>query len=315
MSDYNPYGSAAGDALAKSASRTGKRSLTRNNNPWFKPKDWSKKNGIIGNYTPDKNLVNKGKAYLDSVFPEGKKGGKKASGGSGGGGGAAVDPYAGFKSGRKSDRARLEALYQQYQNMIGAGETGINQNFGTAATNLGNAYGGAVQNINAGYDAARAAQTAQLQALGLTDVAPPTSVLSQANTASDYEKLKAAALAQNEANRISSLGGQQAIREAVGGEQTATLKAYDAQTAQQIQQMQAQAAAQASANAAANARNQAAQQRRGEDMALKWYIAQNQNKQSAPVDVIGLYNQLVSAGTDPQIAVGLATNQAKFMGG
>jgi hypothetical protein len=73
--------------------------------------------------------------------------------------------------GANDNSAKIQALYaalgQNYQNDAPA----IGQNFDTGIANVNTANQGAVQTINDAYNQARAAQTAQLQALGIGDAA------------------------------------------------------------------------------------------------------------------------------------------------
>lgn len=227
------------------------------------------------------------------------------TGGSGGAGGAGFDPFAGFKADTAANRARLAALYDAYTKDIGAGEAGINQNFGTAATDLGNIYGGAVNNINAAYDAARAHQLSQLQALGITNYVPDTNVLDQANTASDYEKLKSAVLAQNEANRLSAVSQNQATQRAAASEKLASLSAYDKQAAQALQKFQSDyAKAQAAASAASAAAQSKAAERAWQHQYLYDKLAASQTQTAAnPADI---YIRARQANIDDATARALA---------
>lgn len=152
--------------------------------------------------------------------------------GSGGGGGGRGGPSrAQIQAQAAPSRARIEAMYKQYADMIAAREADITKNYTTAGQNLQGIYGGAEQNINQSYDAARAAQTAQLQALGLTETAPPTNTNQQAYAASILSRLGAAGMSENDAARVAAINNNLALRNAATAEGTRTLSDFDAQLA------------------------------------------------------------------------------------
>lgn len=172
-------------------------------------------------------------------------------------GGGYVDPTAAYRDQSAKDRARLEALYNAYASQIAGNEAGINTNYGTSASTLGNIYGGAAAATNAGYDAMRAAQTAQLQALGLTGGAPSESFGAQLDAAGRYTNLGTASQALNEAQRNAAIAGNQSLVGAIRGEQRGAMSDFDRMTQENIAAQQ-QAAAEAAASAAsAQARAQA----------------------------------------------------------
>jgi hypothetical protein len=115
--------------------------------------------------------------------------------------------------------------------MIASREADITKNYTTAGQNLQGIYGGAEQNINESYDAARAAQTAQLRALGLTETAPPTNTNQQAYAASILNRLGAASMSENDAARVAAINNNLALRNAATGEGARTLSSFDAQLA------------------------------------------------------------------------------------
>ena len=152
-------------------------------------------------------------------------------GGSGGGGGGGGPSRAQIQAQAAPSRARIEAMYKQYADMIAAREADITKNYTTAGQNLQSIYGGAEQNINESYNAARAAQTAQLQALGLTETAPPTNTNQQAYAASILSRLGAAGMSENDAARVAAINNNLALRNAATGEGARTLSSFDAQLA------------------------------------------------------------------------------------
>jgi hypothetical protein len=149
-------------------------------------------------------------------------------GGDGGGGGPS---RAQIEAQAAPSRARIEAMYKQYADMIASREADITKNYTTAGQNLQGIYGGAEQNINNSYAAARAAQTAQLQALGLTETAPPTNTNQQAYAASILNRLGAASMSENDAARVAAINNNLALRNAASGEGTRALSNFDAQLA------------------------------------------------------------------------------------
>ena len=149
-------------------------------------------------------------------------------GGGGGGGGMSRGQ---IQAQAAPSRARIEAMYKQYADMIAAREADITKNYTTAGQNLQSIYGGAEQNINESYNAARAAQTAQLQALGLTETAPPTNTNQQAYAASILSRLGAAGMSENDAARVAAINNNLALRNAATAEGTRTLSDFDAQLA------------------------------------------------------------------------------------
>lgn len=146
----------------------------------------------------------------------------------GGGGGSGGPSRAQIQAQAAPSRARIEAMYKQYADMIASREADINKNYSTAAQNLQGIYGGAEQNINNAYDAARAAQTAQLQALGLTEMAPPTNTDQQAYSTSMLNRLGAAGMSENDAARVAAINNNLALRNAATGEGARTLSSFDA---------------------------------------------------------------------------------------
>ena len=155
-------------------------------------------------------------------------------GGGGGGGGGRGGISAGQRQAMAANRARLEALYQRLAEDIAGRESAIEQMYQTAGTNLGGIYDTSVGEINKAYDAARAAQTAQLLALGMTEQAPPQSFGSQTAATTSLQNLRAAVLAQNEASRKAAITNQRLSSEAARREGAERLAQYDAEVAQAI---------------------------------------------------------------------------------
>lgn len=263
----------------------------------------------------------------------------------GGGGGATMGPssYARMSellsSRAPGDRARLDALYKQYAEQIAAREADIQSQYDTAKGGYTSAYDTGVGNINAGYDAAREAQTKQLQALGLTEFAPSDLGGQQAFETGNLEKLRSAVLAQNELRRTGAISNNLAAREAAQREGVASGTAFDRRISDTLAQLagqdadyqnQAAAAAAEAANSQAMAlarlqqsailgasKQELTSQVEAEKIALQQaklaQDAQLAAARNAPVDVIGIYNDLVSKGTDPQVASKLAASQASNM--
>lgn len=167
----------------------------------------------------------------------------RGAGGGGGGGGGRGPAYsaaqiAEAQAGMSANRAKMEALYKRYADDITAREADIAANYGTAATNLGSIYDTATGNINKSYEQARAAQNAQLLALGMTEQTPVQSFGNQTGATTSLENLKAAVLAQNEATRKAAITNQRLAAEGATREGTQKLSAYDAQMAKAIADMQ-----------------------------------------------------------------------------
>jgi hypothetical protein len=129
-------------------------------------------------------------------------------GGGGGGGRAYSDAQV------AATEAKLRALYSRYAQDILDQQANINTNYATGATNLGSIYDTAVGNVNKSYDAARAEQTRQLLALGMTEQTPVQSFGNQTGDVGSFERLRAAVLAQNEASRNNAITNQRLASEA-----------------------------------------------------------------------------------------------------
>jgi hypothetical protein len=132
--------------------------------------------------------------------------------GGGGGGGGSVRSFSDAQI--ASTQARLQAIYDRYAQDILDREAAIGTTYDTAGTNLGSAYDTSVGNINSAYDAARAAQTQQLLALGMTEQTPVQQFGNQTAATTSLQNLRAAVLAQNEASRKAAITNQRLASEA-----------------------------------------------------------------------------------------------------
>ena len=161
-----------------------------------------------------------------------------AGGGSGGGGGISQAQIQAMQDRGAQDRARIEALYGNYAKMIGDRQAAIAGNYETGTKNLTDAYAQSGAANDAAYNAAREAQTRQLQQLGLTEMAPPTNVEAQMSAAKSNEALKQAAIAQQEANRQAAINQNISLQNAASREGTQQLGSFDQRLADTISQMQ-----------------------------------------------------------------------------
>jgi hypothetical protein len=148
----------------------------------------------------------------------------------GGGGGGSRRTYSDEQV--AASEAKLRALYGRYAQDILDQQGNINTNYATGATNLGSIYDTAVDNVNKSYDAARAEQTRQLLALGMTEQTPTQSFGNQTSDVGSFERLRAAVLAQNEASRNNAITNQRLASEAATREGNQQI----AQTVAQMQQ-------------------------------------------------------------------------------
>ena len=171
----------------------------------------------------------------------------------GGDGGAPAGPSA-YELQSQKDRARLAALYDAYSKQVSGAQGNINTNYDASRAAMGDIYSQAASQTNLGYDAARAALTAQMQALGLSGIMPPTNTTAQLAAADRYTNLGTIAQTQSEAERQAALANNQALVNAIAGENRGALENFDRTVAENVaRQQQAQAEAAASAQAAANA--------------------------------------------------------------
>lgn len=150
-------------------------------------------------------------------------------GGGGGGGGGSVRSFSDAQI--ADTQARLQAIYGRYAQDIADREGAVGELYDTSGANLGSIYDTSVGNINSAYDAARAAQTEQLRALGMTEQTPVQSFGNQTGATTSLQNLRAAVLAQNEATRRAAITNQRLSAEAARRQGTETV-------AQAVQQMQ-----------------------------------------------------------------------------
>jgi hypothetical protein len=128
-------------------------------------------------------------------------------------------------------------MYKSYGDMIGARRGDIEGNYNTGTQNLTNAYNQAASANTANYDAARQAQTRQLQQLGLTEMAPPTNTEAQLQAAQQTEALRQAAIAEQEANRQAAVNQNISLQNAASREGTQQLQSFDQRLADMVSQM------------------------------------------------------------------------------
>jgi hypothetical protein len=247
-------------------------------------------------------------------------------GGGGGGGGGEVASYspeqiAAAQAAMNTNRARMEALYKRYAEDIASREADIEGLYTGSATNLGGIYDTSVANINKAYEAARAAQTQQLLNLGMTEQTPVQSFGNQTESTASLNNLRAAVLAQNEASRKAAITNQRLAAEGATRQGVGELTAYDRQAAQAIAEMQAARTSVGGGGGGGGGLSpyqyaSLVLRQQENDMANQQAAAKMLmgGQGSAPVDVIGMYNDLVAQGTDPRVAQGLASSQARYMG-
>jgi hypothetical protein len=232
-------------------------------------------------------------------------------GGGGGGGGGSVRSFSDAQIAQA--QARLQAIYGRYADDIAAQETAIGQTYDTAGASLGGIYDTSVGNINRAYEAARAAQTEQLRALGMTEQTPVQQFGNQTAATTSLQNLRAAVLAQNEATRKASITNQRLSAEAARRQGAETV-------AQAVAEMQSamtpvSGGGGGGGGLSANQFASLALQRMKMNQDAEIQAAKMAGSSRPGVDVIGIYNDLVSQGTDPKVASALAGSQAKFMGG
>lgn len=236
--------------------------------------------------------------------------------GGGGGGGGSRRAYSDAEVAATS--AKLQALYNRYASDVAAREADIAGYYDKSATNLGGIYDTSASNVAKAYEAARAAQTQQLLALGMTEQTPVSQFGNETAAVTSLNNLRAAVLAQNEASKGRAITNQRLAAEAAQRE--------GAQAAAQAAQAMASEMVSTGGGGGGGGglspyqyaqivlqrdKAESDNQYRAAQMA-----AQNAPKPTTPgVDVIGLYNSLVAKGTDPKVASGLAASQARYMGG
>lgn len=137
-------------------------------------------------------------------------------GGGGGGGGGSARAYSDQQI--ADTQARLQAIYGRHAQDIAAREADIAANYDKSGANLGSIYDTAVGNVNNAYDKARAAQTQQLLALGMTEQTPVAQFGNQTGATTSLQNLRAAVLAQNEATKNTAITNQRLASEAANRE-------------------------------------------------------------------------------------------------
>lgn len=132
--------------------------------------------------------------------------------GGGGGGGGSARAYSDEQI--AATQAKLQAIYNRYADDVAAREADIAAQYDKSATNLGGIYDTAVTNVNSAYDQARAAQTQQLLALGMTEQTPVAQFGNQTGATTSLQNLRAAVLAQNDATKNTAITNQRLAAEA-----------------------------------------------------------------------------------------------------
>lgn len=227
----------------------------------------------------------------------------------GGGGGGSRRAYSDAEV--AASQAKLQALYNRYAADILGQQENINKNYAAGATNLGAAYDTAVGNINKSYDAARAEQTRQLLALGMTEQTPIQNVSAQVGDTSSLERLRAAVLAQNEASRNAAITNQRLASEAAqreGARETANLIA-------QMQQAMVSTGGGGgggglSAKDYASLKLKEMGLKQDAEIAAAKMAASSQQK--APVDWNAFYNEGKAANMNDKDAMNYANSRAKY---
>jgi len=144
------------------------------------------------------------------------------------------------------DQAKLEAMYKQYADMIAASEAGVAQNYDAAGTAYQGNADQATNAINAAYDATRAAQTKQMQDLGIGDAAAviqsrgEDAGANQAASAANIAEMAAALKSSNLAAKQAGVEGVRGLAKAAPLEGIAKRDMYNRQLSDQINQIRAQ---------------------------------------------------------------------------
>jgi hypothetical protein len=287
------------------------------------PKGTYKYGKLVGSGTPDARESRKNIGYKG--YQPGKPSGSDEMtmeellasmlGGSGGGGGGSRRAYSDEQIG--ATQAKLQAIYNRYAQDVAAREADIAAGYTKSGENLGSIYDTAVGNVNAAYDAARAAQTQQLLNLGMTEQTPVQSFGNQTGATTSLQNLRAAVLAQNEARKNAAITNQRLASEAAQREGAQVA----AQAAQQMASEMVSTGGGGGGGGGLSPYQYASllmQNQRNED--TKAYnaarLAASTPREVAPVDVGALYNQFASqlgAGNEAT-ASRLAIAQANRMG-
>lgn len=130
----------------------------------------------------------------------------------GGGGGGSRRAYSDAEVAATS--AKLQALYNRYAADIAAREADIAGYYDKSGANLGSIYDTSSGNVSKAYEAARAAQTQQLLALGMTEQTPVSQFGNETASVTSLNNIRAAVLAQNEASKGKAITNQRLASEA-----------------------------------------------------------------------------------------------------
>lgn len=226
----------------------------------------------------------------------------------GGGGGGSRRTYSDEQV--AATQAKLQALYNRYAADILGQQDNINKNYAAGATNLGTAYDTAVGNINKSYDAARAEQTRQLLALGMTEQTPIQNVSAQVGDTSSLERLRAAVLAQNEASRNAAITNQRLASEAASREGAREVANVVAQMQQAMTSYGGGGGGGLSAKDYASLKLKEMGLKQDAEIAAAKMAASSQQK--APVDWNAFYNEGKAANMNDKDAMNYANSRAKY---
>jgi hypothetical protein len=236
------------------------------------------------------------------------------AGGGGGGGGVSPAQIQAMQDRGAQDRARIEALYGSYAKMIGNRQADIAGNYETGTKNLSEAYAQSGATNDAAYNAAREAQTRQLQQLGLTEMAPPTNTEAQVKAAQSNDALKQAAIAQQEASRQAAINQNISLQNAATREGTQQVGAFDQRLSDLINQMQSSGGGGGGGGGGASASDIIRAYLGASELDLKKQDAETEKAIRAAelaagggsMDWASLFDQLVNTkGMDPKDAISL----------
>jgi hypothetical protein len=140
--------------------------------------------------------------------------------------------------------AKLKAMYGQLRSSIDADEAGIAQNYDRGRSGIEGAARQAAAETNSGYDAARAAQTQQMKALGIEQAAAVlagqggAAASDQAAANANIAQNKQAGVTQNRANRSAAVNYNTGIGNAAGLEGQVQRAALQQQLANKLAELQ-----------------------------------------------------------------------------
>lgn len=222
--NYAATGNAVSKSTASSTALQKERALSGSRNTTSKgsvkqPKGTYKYGKLAGSGTPDARESRKNINY-DGYKPGGDAPEEdpyqwlKDLLGSGGGGGGGGSRRAYSDAEVAATSAKLQAIYNRYAADIAAREADIAGYYDKSAANLGSIYDTSAGNVAKAYEAARAAQTQQLQALGLTEHTPVAQFGNETASITALNNLRAAVLAQNEASKGRAITNQRLAAEA-----------------------------------------------------------------------------------------------------